>query len=149
MPLGNIVSLGIAAWGALLLVVLVLCRAAKHSDQAMDAALESAVAAEGRAEILGLSSYDRPLRTLSVDDAATLLGVSPQTLQVWEGRYGFPTSSPSEALYNQTEVLALRDSLEDGVSITSAVIHARARNRRRRATAGGHLLEHRDGGLAS
>src|SRR5581483_8164146 len=103
MPLGNIVSLGIAAWGALLLVVLVLCWAAKHSDQAMDAALESAVVAEGRAEILGLSSSDRPLRTLSVDDAATLLGVSPQTLQVWEGRYGFPTSSLSEALYNQSE----------------------------------------------
>jgi hypothetical protein len=147
MPLENILSLAVGVWGAMLLLVLSLCRAAKHSDEAMDVALANAIAADGGAEIMRLPSSERPLRTLSVDDAATMLGVSPHTLQVWEGRYGFPTSSPSEALYNRSEVLALRDSLEDGVSITSAVIHARAHNRRRRAAA--HAIEHRDGGLAS
>lgn len=149
MPLENIVSLAIVAWGAILLLVLSLCRAAKQADDVMDAALANAVAPEGRAEMLGLSSSDRPLRTLSIDDAATLLGVSPQTLQVWEGRYGFPTSSPSEARYSQSEVFALRDSLSDGVSITSAVVHARARNRRRRTATAGHEVQRRDGGLAS
>jgi transposase-like protein len=149
MPLENILSLAIGVWSAMLLLVLSLCRAAKQSDDAMDVALANAIAADGGAEIMRLSSTERSLRSLTVDDAANLLGVSPHTLRVWEGRYGFPTSSPSEALYNQSEVLALRDSLEDGVSITSAVIHARAHNRRRRTAAAAHAVEHRDDGLAS
>ena len=65
--------------------------------------------------------------------AAALLGVSPETVVAWEQRYGFPTSGSSVPRYSQSEVLALRDSLEDGLSIASAVAHARQRNRRRRA----------------
>ncbi|MGA8762830.1 MAG: MerR family transcriptional regulator, partial [Candidatus Sulfotelmatobacter sp.] len=149
MPLEDILPLAIGAWGVMLLLVLSLCRAAKQNDDAMDAAVANAIAADSGAEIVRLSSPERSLRSLSVDDAADLLGVSPHTLRVWEEHYGFPTSSPSEARYNQSEVLALRDSLEDGVSITSAVIHARAHNRRRRSAAAAHVLGHLDGGLAS
>jgi hypothetical protein len=149
MPLEHILALVIGVWGAMLLLVLALCRAAKQSDDAMDTALANAIAAEGGAEVMGRSSSERRLRTLSVDDAANLLDVSPHTLQVWEGHYGFPTSSPSEERYNRSEVLALRDSLEGGVSITSAVTHARAQNRRRRTAAHAHLVDHRDGGIAS
>jgi DNA-binding XRE family transcriptional regulator len=76
-------------------------------------------------------STARSLRTLDLDQAAMLLGVSPQTLLAWEARYSFPTSSPSESRYNESEVLALRDSLREGASIAGAVARARKKINRR------------------
>ncbi|HUA47014.1 MAG TPA: hypothetical protein VMA77_17405 [Solirubrobacteraceae bacterium] len=86
---------------------------------------------------------------MSLDRAATLLGVTPHTVLEWDARYGFPTSSSLERRYNQAEVLALRDSLEDGLSIASAVTRARERSRHRRTATVARLVDHRDGGLAS
>jgi hypothetical protein len=83
----------------------------------------------------GVTPAPEPLRTLDLDDAATLLGVRPQTLLAWEARYGFPKSSPCEPRYSESEVLALRDSIADGVSIAWAVRRAREKIRGRRAPA--------------
>jgi hypothetical protein len=78
-----------------------------------------------------------------------LLGVSPETLLGWEMRYGFPTASPVEQRYSPSEVIALRDSLEDGLSIASAVVRAREKAKRRRSPAGARLADDRDGDVAS
>jgi hypothetical protein len=106
-------------------------------------------AAEHGPEMAHSARSDRQLRSLRLDHAATLLGVSPRTLLAWQARYGFPTSSPSESRYSQSEVLALRDSLEHGLSIPSAVSHARAQTKRRRGAVATSPFDHRDGGLAS
>ena len=75
--------------------------------------------------------------------------MSPETLLTWEQRFGFPSSTPAEPRYNQSEALALRDSLDNGASIASAVAMARDRIKRRRAPVPGGLFDHhRDGGLA-
>ena len=100
-------------------------------------------------EMAPLPASERPLRSLGLDHAATLLGVSPRTLLAWQARYGFPTSSASEPRYNQSEVLALRDSLEHGLSIASAVSRARQHTKRRRGATTTSPFDHRDGGLAS
>lgn len=126
-------AMGAGVWIAVVLFVVSLCGAAKCSDEAMDLALEDAASA---------------LRTLSLEDAAAMLEITPHTLLAWEARYGFPTSSPSELRYNRSEVLALRDGLRDGVSVASAVAQARTRSRRR-ATATAQLGDRRGGGLAS
>ncbi len=128
-------------WVAVLLSVISLCRAAKWSDDAMDAALARVTADSTPA--------DRVLRTVDLSHAAALLGVSPETLLAWEARFGFPTSSPSERLYNRLDVLALRESISDGASIAAAVAHARDRSKRRRRPNGAWVADHRDGGLAS
>lgn len=148
MPLELILLVAIGAWIAILLLVVSLCRAAKQGDDTMHSAA-NAIATARDPEITRSPSSELRLRTLSLDNAATLLGVSPETLLAWDARYGFPTSSTSERRYNQAEVLALRASLEDGLSISSAVVHARERTRRRRAATAARLAEHRDGGLAS
>jgi len=101
------------------------------------------------AEAARSGSREQALRTLSLDEAAALLGINPHTLLAWEARYGFPTSSPSESRYSHSEVRALRDGLRDGVSIASAVARARAQTRRRRAVATAHPGDRRGGGLAS
>jgi hypothetical protein len=132
---------------AVVLFVVSMCGAAKWSDEAMDAALADAARDAGIAS--SSSPSEQALRTLSVDDAAALLGIDPYTLLAWRARYGFPTSSPSEALYSESEVLALRDALRDGVSVASAVARARAQTRRRRAAATAQLGDRRGGGLAS
>ena len=76
--------------------------------------------------------------------------MSLETLLTWEQRFGFPSSTPAEPRYSQSEVLALRDSLDDGASIASAIAMARERIKRRRAPLPGGLFDHhRDGGLAS
>jgi hypothetical protein len=149
MSLEIFVSVAVAVWVAVTLVVVSLCRAAKAGDHAMDTVLADVIAAEDNAECTLSSSGDRPLRTLSLDAAAAILGVEPHTVLAWETRYGFPTSSPDEGRYNRGEVLALRDTLEDGVSIASAVSRARARTKRRRATSIEQAADRRDGGLAS
>jgi hypothetical protein len=128
---------------AVLLFVVSMCAAAKSSDDAMDLALAGAGAAAAP------EPQERALRTLSLDDAAAMLGIDPYTLLAWEARYGFPTSSPAEALYSESEVLALRDRLRDGVSIASAVARARAQTRRHRATATAQPGDRRGGGVAS
>ncbi len=136
-----ILLVAIGIWIVVVLLVVALCRAAKRSDEAMDAALARALADSPPDEYA--------LRTLDLSHAAALLGVAPDTLLTWEARYGFPSSSTLDSRYSRSEVLALRDSISDGVSIAAAVAHARDRSKRRsRATrTGAH--ENRDGGIAS
>jgi hypothetical protein len=148
MGLEVLVLLATGTWFAVLLFVISLCRAAKSGDAATDALLES-VAAGGDPEFTSLPAVDSPLRTLELDQAAALLGVIPEMLLAWEARYGFPTSSPSQRLYSQSEILALRDTLWREPSIAAAVARARERTRRRRTPTRTRVADHRDGGLAS
>ena len=160
MRLEIVVPVVVCIWAAVLLLAISLCRAAKRGDDAMRALLASPPAAGGDDETRRssspspapspLPSPERPLRTLDLEQAASLLDVSPETLLTWEQRFGFPSSTPAEPRYNQSEVLALRDSLDNGASIASAVAMARDRIKRRRAPVPGGLFDHhRDGGLAS
>src|SRR5579875_2732652 len=76
-------------------------------------------------------SHTAPLeemRYLKTSEAATLLNVSPNTLRAWERRFGFPKPQRSPGrhrLYTHGEVAALRDALQEGLSISSAVSRAR------------------------
>ena len=169
MTLELVVLVAVAIWVAVVLVALSLCRAAKLSDEAMrfvvlrndagdrdDEAKPSPLSSRSPASPPSRSpasspswEVERPLRTLDLEDAASLLGVSPETLLHWEERFGFPSSCPSELRYSQSEVLALLASLDDGASIPAAVAQARERIKRRRAPTPGGLFDHRDGGLAS
>lgn len=170
MRLEIVVPVVACIWAAVLLLTISLCRAAKRGDDAMRALLASSQPAGGDDETRRSSSPspappvssspsaspttaaspERPLRTLDLEQAASLLDVSPETLLTWEQRFGFPSSTPAEPRYSQSEVLALRDSLDDGASIASAVAMARDRIKRRRAPVPGGLFDHhRDGGLAS
>jgi DNA-binding transcriptional MerR regulator len=66
---------------------------------------------------------------LQVDEAAAMLCVSPDTLRAWEQRFGYPHSvfcAAGRRCYARSEVIALRDSLEAGLSIASAINTARA-----------------------
>jgi hypothetical protein len=68
------------------------------------------------------------LRTLKTSEAAALLSVSPNTLRAWERRFGYPKplrSPGRHRLYTHGEVAALRDALQEGLSISSAVSRAR------------------------
>lgn len=68
------------------------------------------------------------MRTLKTSEAATLLNVSPNTLRAWERRFGYPKPQRSPGqhrLYTHGEVAALRDALQEGLSISSAVSRAR------------------------
>ena len=68
------------------------------------------------------------MRTLKTSEAAALLHVSPNTVRAWERRFGYPQPGRSPGkhrLYNYAEVAALRDALEKGLSISSAVSVAR------------------------
>jgi DNA-binding transcriptional MerR regulator len=68
------------------------------------------------------------MRTLKTSEAAGLLNVSASTLRSWEERFGFPQPRRSPGhhrLYTSVEVSALRDALEEGLSISSAVSVAR------------------------
>jgi|SRR6185437_4860225 hypothetical protein len=145
MPFVVVLVLAAGVWIAVVLFVVSLCGAAKVSDEAIDTALAEAARDVSQAPS---EPPERGLRTLSLEEAAALLGINPYTLLAWEARYGFPTSSPSE-LYSRSEVLALRDCLRDGVSIASAVARARARTRRRRAGDTARLGDRRGGGFAS
>jgi hypothetical protein len=158
-----VVLVAVAIWAAVLLLAISLCRAAKLSDEVMhfvvlrtqagdrdDEATPSPLPSRSPASSSSRAPEpERPLRTLDLEDAASLLGVSPETLLRWEERFGFPSSCPSECRYSQSEVLALLASLDDGASISAAVAQARERIKRRRASATGGLFDHRDGGLAS
>src|SRR5215210_7993138 len=65
-----------------------------------------------------------PMQTMKTSEAAALLNVSPNTLRTWERRFGYPRPRRSPGrhrLYLHAEITALRDALEDGLSISSAV----------------------------
>src|SRR3954470_18880074 len=64
------------------------------------------------------------VRTLKTSEAAALLNVSPNTLRAWEQRFGYPQPQRSPGrhrLYVRAEIEALRQALEDGLSISSAI----------------------------
>lgn len=68
------------------------------------------------------------MRTLKTSEAAGMLNVSPNTLRAWERRFGYPKPERSPGrhrLYTHGEVAALRDALQEGLSISSAVSRAR------------------------
>lgn len=68
------------------------------------------------------------MRTLKTSEAAALLNVSPNTLRAWERRFGYPRpmrSPGKHRLYTHGEVISLRDALDDGLSISSAISRAR------------------------
>lgn len=68
------------------------------------------------------------MRYLKTSEAAQLLNVSPNTLRAWERRFGFPKPQRSPGkhrLFTHGEVAALRDALQEGLSISSAVSRAR------------------------
>lgn len=65
---------------------------------------------------------------MKTSEAAALLNVSPNTLRAWERRFGFPKPQRSPGkhrLFTHGEVAALRDALQEGLSISSAVSRAR------------------------
>jgi MerR family transcriptional regulator, light-induced transcriptional regulator len=69
------------------------------------------------------------MRYLQLAEAAAVLCVSQDTLRAWEQRFGYPRSVGGAAgrpCYRYDEVIALRDSLQAGLSITSAINQARA-----------------------
>src|ERR1700704_1306588 len=68
------------------------------------------------------------VRTLKTSEAAAVLNVSPNTLRAWERRFGYPKPqrpAGRHRLYTHGEVAALRDALQQGLSISSAVSRAR------------------------
>lgn len=68
------------------------------------------------------------MRYLKTSEAAALLNVSPNTLRAWERRFGYPKPQRSPGkhrLYTHGEIAALKDALQEGLSISSAVSRAR------------------------
>jgi MerR family transcriptional regulator, light-induced transcriptional regulator len=64
------------------------------------------------------------MRTLKTREAAALLKVSPNTLRTWERKFGYPKpqrSSGGHRVYTYAEIEALRDALEEGLSVSSAI----------------------------
>jgi hypothetical protein len=93
------------------------------------------------------TSEARAWPTLSIDDAAETLGVSPDVLLAWEARYGFPRScqwtTERGPTYSRREVLALSEALGRDLSISSAIATARTDTMRQRVTARkAHLGRH-------
>src|SRR3954447_755680 len=69
-----------------------------------------------------------PVRFLKTSEAAAVLNVSPNTLRAWERRFGYPKPQRSPGkhrLYTHGEIAALKDALQEGLSISSAVSRAR------------------------
>jgi DNA-binding transcriptional MerR regulator len=68
------------------------------------------------------------MHTLKTREAAAELNVSPNTLRTWERRFQFPNAQRSAGghrLYYRSEIVAMRDALRDGLSISSAISVAR------------------------
>ena len=68
------------------------------------------------------------MRTLKTSEAAAVLNVSPNTLRAWERRFGYPKpqrTAGKHRLYTHGEIAALRDALQEGLSISSAISRAR------------------------
>jgi hypothetical protein len=82
----------------------------------------------------------REMRDLRPDEAAAMLRVSPDTLRAWEQRFGYPHSvsrATGQRRYAHREVIALRSTLDAGLSVAAAINKARristgSRTRRRR-----------------
>jgi hypothetical protein len=71
----------------------------------------------------------REMRDLRLDEAAAVLCVSPDTLQGWQRRFGYPhlvAGASRQCRYVRRDVFALRESLEAGLSVASAIDRARA-----------------------
>jgi len=69
------------------------------------------------------------MRGLRLDEAAAVLCVNPDTLRAWEKRFGYPHSvfgATGQRRYIHREVIALRNTLEAGLSIPVAINKARA-----------------------
>ena len=69
-----------------------------------------------------------PVRTLKTSEAAAALNVSPNTLRAWERRFAYPKpqrTAGQHRLYTDRDIFALRDALQQGLSISSAVARAR------------------------
>ena len=67
------------------------------------------------------------MRDLRLDEAAAVLGVSPDTVRAWEQRFGYPRPvryEGGEPLYQDEMMVELRDALDRELSICSAVIKA-------------------------
>ena len=65
-----------------------------------------------------------------------MLRVSPETLRAWEQRFGYPHSvsrATGQRRYAQREVIALRNTLEAGLSVAAAINKARRVSTGRRA----------------
>lgn len=68
------------------------------------------------------------MQYLKVREAAQRLHVSPSTLRAWEHRFGFPKPERSPGghrLYRHVDIVALRDALEQGLSVASAIARVR------------------------
>jgi DNA-binding transcriptional MerR regulator len=68
------------------------------------------------------------MRSLKTSEAAALLNVSPNTLRAWEQRFGFPRPQRTPGhhrLFTYGEIVALRDALKAGLSISSAISSVR------------------------
>jgi MerR family transcriptional regulator, light-induced transcriptional regulator len=80
------------------------------------------------------------MRDLRPDEAAAMLHVSADTLRAWEQRFGYPHSlsrGTGPRRYASREVIALRNTLDAGLSVVAAINKARrvstgSRARRRR-----------------
>jgi hypothetical protein len=119
-------------WVLVLVMVMSLCRVAKVGDQVMELACADSGTGPGGDQAMGV-------RTFEIEEAARALGIGEHTLVAWEARFGYPHSYSSRLgsrrLYRQSEVLALRDALDHGLSVSAAVSTARAAARRRRISA--------------
>ncbi len=68
------------------------------------------------------------MRTLKTSEAATMLRVSPSTLRSWESRFDYPRplrSAGQHRRYTHAEIVALGNGLREGLSLHSAISHAR------------------------
>src|SRR3954465_12693489 len=84
--------------------------------------------ADGPAKTPRSGAVALPVRTLKTSEAAAVLNVSPNTLRAWERRFGYPKPQRSPGkhrLYTHGEIAALRDALQEGLSISSAISRAR------------------------
>jgi hypothetical protein len=70
---------------------------------------------------------------LSRHAAAAFLGTGPDTLGLWEDRFGYPAPAGfvgGEPLYDEETLLSLRYALNTELSIASAIDEARRRSSR-------------------
>jgi hypothetical protein len=79
----------------------------------------------------------RRSRLLSRQAAAAFLGTGPETLSLWEERFGYPVPAGSvggEPLYDEDTLMSLRYALNTELSIASAIGEARRRSLRTQTT---------------
>ena len=70
------------------------------------------------------------MSAIRTNAAATMLGVSPNTLRSWEHRFGYPSPRRTEGGHRQfelTEIEALKQALDETHNISSAISIARER----------------------